>query len=125
MTIEEKRMKTLTTIEIDQAAYAEERKEFLKDYFSFRKGQFKSGLDALNHLTSMFYCLPATRYFAQEPEASEAFLKMLNDFDEELERYPSVHGDTTGVFRSPELIKKMDALLREFYKIMNLCGYSR
>ena len=125
MTIEEKRMKTLTTVEIDQAAYSVERTEFLQDYFKFRRGEFKAGLDALNHLTSMFYCLPATRYFTQDEPAAMAFLKRIDDFDDALERYPSEHGDITGVVRNPKLIKEMDSLLREFYKIMNVCGYSR
>jgi hypothetical protein len=121
----EKQTRTLTTTSIDQQAYSEQRAQFLQDYFKFRRGEFKAGLDALNHLTSMFYCLPATRYFTQDEPAAMAFLKRIDDFDEALESYPSEHGDITGVVRNPKLIKEMDSLLREFYKIMNVCGYSR
>jgi len=115
----------LTTAVIDQTAYAEQRMLFLAELNKFERGEFKSGLAATVHLKSMFHCLPATRYFAQNEPAADAFLKRIRDFDGELERYPAEHGDITGVVRDPKLFKEMDSLLREFYKIMNVCGYSR
>lgn len=114
----------MTTASIDQAAYSLQREQFLLDYFKFRKGNLSSGHDALNHLASMFYCLPANRYFTKDEKAAIEFLERINRLEEKLEQYEKEH-NVNGAVKVPELIKELDGLLREFYKIMSVCEYSR
>ena len=126
MVIEEKKRKPfLTTQETDLAAFSAERTLFLQDFTAFLAGQFLSGGLALNHLIAMFHTLPATRYFSTNEKEATAFLNSIYALQAEFREYPSKSGvNVDGQVIAPELIQKMDAVVREFHKILHDTGYS-
>ena len=122
---EERRKPFMTTQETDIAAFSAERSLFLADYTAFRAGKYLSGELALNHLIAMFYTLPATRYFNQNPTDATAFLSSIDELQNELNEYPSKNRiNVDGRLIIPEMIKKMDLVVRKFHEILYTTGYS-
>lgn len=120
-----KRKPFLTTQETDMLAFSTERTAFLQDFTDFRAGKFPSGALALNHLIAMFYTLPATRYFSTNEKDAMAFLDSIDTLQAELREYPSKNNvSSKGELIVPEIIKKMDVVVREFHKILHDTGYS-
>lgn len=120
------KLPAITTATIDQQAYAEQRAQFLQDYFKFRQGEFKYGTDALNHLTAMFYVLPANRYFVMDEVKAKAFLDSVDKLLFDMEDYKTTTKENfAGKVRVPEFMKRLDTIFFELGKIMNECGYSR
>ena len=109
----------LSTADIDKQAYAEERREFLRAYISFRHGAIASGLEAVNRLYSMYYVLPATRHMQAEPSKSSEFISSLDQLAKAVR-------DRQAVAKYPDdaTLRSMDAVVREFHRIMAACGYS-
>lgn len=126
METDKRTLPAITTATIDQQAYSEQRAQFLQDYFRFRQGEFKYGADALNHLTAMFYVLPANRYFMLDEAKTKEFLKNIDDLLIAMETYRMTSSENFGgKVRVPDFIKRLDGLFFELGKIMNECGYSR
>ena len=117
-----KRKPFLTTQETDMLAFSTERTLFLTDFVEFRAGNFPHGTLALNHLIAMFYTLPATRYFSTNEIEAIAFLDSIDSLQTELRENPNTADK--GRIIIPELIKKMDTVVRSFHKILHDTGYS-
>jgi hypothetical protein len=118
----------MTTTLIDQTAYAEQRSEFLKDFFKFRQGEFKAGADALNHLTAMYLVLPAARHAKKDKVKAKEFRDDMERLLFDMEAFQiQKTGEINfgGKVRVPILVSRLDELYLTLGDIMIECGYTR
>ena len=110
--------------------YQVERRKFLEAQLVFKAGEKpEAGALAISILLSMFYILPASRYFASEPEKAQAFVDECDGLRGEIFRYkntksPPQSGNYYSYPEFLELDNKYDALVRKFYHILMLTGFS-
>jgi hypothetical protein len=119
---------TLSTTPMDHECYKVQRDLFIAEYIKFRRGEFNSGPKAIDHLLAMFYVLPATRYFSQDEAAASAYIEHIDNLNATFERYKEEHAGTDfdrGKLIVKPLVKEFDMLVREHFKMMKVCEYSR
>lgn len=113
---------------LDLEAYSSQRSMFLAKYLKFRHGEFDSGKGALDDLITMFHILPAARYFQLDSEAATAFLARIDKLSDEIYQFNCLDAkDRKGELMDylKKFIVEFDAIIREFHKIMYICGYSK
>lgn len=118
----------LSTMAIDLEAFNEQRKQFWENYHAFRKGNFNSGQGASDRLISMYNILPACRHFIIDEPAALEFLARINAFSTDLRNYNKVKTPSTPESYEENMQKfyaELDAIIRDFHKIMYRCGYSK
>jgi hypothetical protein len=113
-----------------------EQERFLQAQASFKAGYLFYGPVAVSLLTSMFYILPAGRIIAKDAEEktgkAKEFVDLMDSFRLEAYQFgkrkgidnllPTIQLPLTQDFI--ELDNKYDALVREFYLIMFMTGFS-
>lgn len=119
--MDKRRGPLLNTREIDMAYYDELRKLFMAEYLKFRRGNLASYASALNNLIAMYSTLPAARHNHAKPTEAVEFLKSIDDFDSDLERYMQDGNKSP----SKEHIKKIDEIHRKFMEIMYELEFTR
>ena len=124
-------MPRVNTSQQDILAYDKRRDLFLQFQLGFKSGNLNDGIQAINLLTQMYYCLPAARHIqmgGKDMMSHEDFINKMDDFRKKV----IVYGKRKAIPQTSyleysdfnELDNEFDSIVKEFYKIMFTTGFS-
>lgn len=112
----------LNTIEKDVEQFASERSEQLLETQKFKIGMTANGLIAVNRLESMYQVLLSSFHQVDKPEEAKTFIEKISAFRVKLTNYIKKQEqeqphETIHKTEYQNLVKELDGLIYEFYKI--------
>jgi len=124
-------MPRVNTSQQDILAYDKRRDLFLQFQLGFKSGNLNDGIQAINLLTQMYYCLPAARHIQLGDKgmiSHEDFINKMDDFRKKVLQYGRVKAKPVSSYLEysdfNELDNEFDGIVKEFYRIMFTTGFS-
>jgi len=121
----------INTSQQDILAYDKRRDLFFQFQLAFKSGDLNAGIQAINLLTQMYYCLPAARHIQSqdnEIKTHDEFVNMMDEFRKRVLTYGKQKSipQTSYLEYSDfnQLDNEFDGIVKEFYKIMFKTGFS-
>ena len=125
--------RTANTAPTDIAAFDKRRDVFLDAQLQFKTGRIEYGVIAINTMMQMYYILPAARHIiniekAEGVASHDEFGEMVDAFRKDILKYARSKAQPQTTYLEYNdfipLDNKLDAIVKEFYKILSATGFS-